>query len=220
MSVHPVSYGDDISVVDSLSQLTLRGTDFVTQTQFGDTSPLPATGTMSLSGTNATASVDYDYSDTGLALSDLQFALSPGAFAEAATTYRIIPSVDLDFTVTGSLHWSGGFGSPTLFVQIQDITGGEPGPNVTNQFSSKSGTSNATVSVVNSVSNPLTGVLLAGDTYKLSFDLATDTNVPNNTSGNSTGGATITWTAVPEPSTIILAALGGLALLACRRRHA
>ena len=149
----------------------------MTQTQFGDTSPLPATGTMSLSGTNATASMDYDYEDSGLTLSNLQFALSPGAFAEVATTYRVTPTVDLNFSVSGSLHWSGGFGSPTLFVQIQDITGGDPGPNITNQYSSQSGTSNATVGVVDSVSNPLTGVLIAGNTYKLSFDLATDTKL-------------------------------------------
>jgi hypothetical protein len=212
VSLCPVATGTLISLSGgSISQMTVRGTDSVTNFTFGPVDPLPQVGTISLSGTNATASADYNYSDNGFVIGNLQYSLSPGAFAELATTYRMIPNVDLNYTVTGSLNWSGARGTPTLFVQIQDISGGDPGPNITNQFFSKSGTSNTTLSVVNSVANPLTGVLSAGHTYKLSFDIGADTPNTNSTVGIAAGGASITWTGVPEPATWSLLAIGAAA---------
>jgi hypothetical protein len=143
-------------------------------------------------------------------LSNVQFSLDPGAFAAVDTTYRVIPNVDLTYTIVGLLQSSGGFHSPTLWIRIQDITAGEPGPDVTNNFKTASGVVNKTLTIPTA-----TGLLQGGRTYRLDLELATDTSSTNNTHVNASGAASITFT--PEPMTLSLIGIGCLAALRRRR---
>ncbi len=209
----PPLYSSLITLYDGANnQLTLRGSDFVTQAQFGPVSPLPVIGTLALTGTGASASADYSYTDTGIILSNVQFSLDPGAFAAVDTTYRLIPHVDLTYTISGSLQTSGGFNSPTLWIRIQDITAGEPGTDVSNNFKTASGVINKTLTIP-----AADGLLQAGRTYRLDLELATDTNSVNNTHVNANGAASITF--IPEPMMLSLMGLGCLGALRRRRMN-
>lgn len=203
----PPLYSNLITLYDGANnQLTLRGSDFVTQAQFGPVSPLPVIGTFALTGTGASASADYSYTDTGIILSNVQFSLDPGAFAAVDVTYRLIPHVDLTYTISGSLQTSGGFNSPTLWIRIQDITAGEPGTDVSNNFKTASGVINKTLTIP-----AADGLLQAGRTYRLDLELATDTNSVNNTHVTANGAASITF--VPEPMMLSLLGLGYLVVV-------
>jgi hypothetical protein len=202
------SYGDIFTVNTASGQLTLRGTDFSTDVDFANTFPLPQSGTMSLTKTGAAASTDYSFSDAGLVLSNLNYSLDPKAFAESSADFRITPLVDIGYTITGSLDPTGGFGTPTIFGHIADITLGEPGTNLFNQQVQKAGTANKSVTLT-----PNMGTLLSGHEYLISFDIGQDTAQVNNTQIDATGGESILFVATPEPASIVLAGLGLVALV-------
>jgi hypothetical protein len=161
------SFGGVYTVNSASSTLTLRGTDFSTNSVFANTFPLPQSGTMSLTGPGASASVDYSFSDAGLLLSNLSYALDSKAFAETTADFRITPLVDITYSLTGSLNPTGGIGTPSIFGHISDITMGEPGTIVFNQQVQKAGTTNQSVALT-----PNMGTLLSGHEYLISFDVA------------------------------------------------
>jgi hypothetical protein len=193
----------------------------------GPTTPLPLVGSLM----NGTATANYDYENSGpnagIAISSFNYSLVQGQFAEMLTTFRITPTVDLTYKVSGNIHWSGIFGSPTLFARIQDITVSEFSPTDITLFTlSGSGTNNFNKSIPNGSPMPTTGTLFAGHIYKLVFDIAADTSSVNNTGvGTATGNAAILLSgndpnpSVPEPATItIWAALGCVGMVFYRWR--
>ncbi len=189
----------------NMDQLTVRGTDMVTNVAFGGMN-LDDSGPISLTGTGATASGSYNLTN-GIAISNFAFNLGDSAFADYAITTRFQAMVDLTYTLLGSLATSSSMHSPCLFMRIQDITAGEmPGTDIVSQYLSKSGVNSKTLTI-----NTMTGSLLAGHVYKLDIEMSCDAIL----AATGTGNASISL--VPEPATLSLLALSGLAL--ARRRH-
>ncbi|MCE5269259.1 MAG: hypothetical protein LLG00_15385 [Planctomycetaceae bacterium] len=202
----------------STNQLTLRNSDSVASLLLGPVSPLPVNGTWSESDTGVSASGNYSYGDGGLALSNVSFDLGATTVADMATTFRIVPTTDLTFTIDGSIHWVGSStakASPTLWARILDITTDEFNPTtITNLRYTSSGKTSYNATIAASAGNPITGVLLAGREYKLDLELATVSDSRSTTSGTTTGDVSILFSSeppsVPEPAMFVVWLLLGV----------
>ncbi|MEN6448876.1 MAG: hypothetical protein ABFC96_00155 [Thermoguttaceae bacterium] len=197
----------------STNQLTLRNSASVSSLLFGPVSPLPVNGNWSQSDTGVSASADFSYGDSGLVLSNALFDLGATTLVDLATTFRIFPTTDLAFSISGSINWLGSStakASPTLWARIQDITVDEFNPiTLTNLRYTSSGKTTYSATIVGTASNPTTGLLLAGHEYKLDLELATVSDSRSTTSGTTTGAVSILFSGevpptVPEPTMFIV----------------
>jgi hypothetical protein len=191
----------------STAWLSVRGTDNSTDIQF-PTIALPAGGTLSLTKPGVTASADYAWSSTAFTLSNVQYSEAAAggvsSFADLYGQIGFMPNVDVTYTISGSLNWTGQWANGlTLWARLQDITVSNPGTDVTNLFFTKSGVlTNASLSIVPLAGNPVTGTLTAGRTYEFDFELAADNNRFSPQTGSANGGVAITF--VPDPATMLL----------------
>jgi len=215
----PASAGTVSGFSDS-GLLTVRGSDFNTTSVPFSGGSSNASATVSNSGTGITASADYAYTDNAggaeFAVNNLNYSLMQGSFAEYFDSITFTPTSNVTYTLAGTMHFSGIFGTPTLSVQLGDQA--TPGVFIVNDFRQASGTSNATLNLPNNdPNNPLTGTLLSGHSYVLTYDIANDTNLSFNPgTGTATASASLTLSpqggvvVAPLPSSL----LSGLVLLA------
>lgn len=210
---------DTVSGFFDSGLLTVRGSDFVTTSVPFSGGSSNASATVSNSGTGITASAVYSYTNNAsgatFAVNNLNYSLTQGSFAEYFDSITFNPTSNVTYALAGTMHFGGIFGSPTLSVQLGDQA--TPGVFIVNDFPHASGTNNKTLNLPSSdPSNPLTGTLLSGHTYVLTYDIGNDTNQSFNPgTGTTTASASLTLTpqgvvVVPLPSSL----LGGLVLFA------
>ena len=194
------AFGKVISLGPSIAWLSVRGTDNSTDMQFPPMIWLSSAGTLQcLNQPNVTARADYQFSEGGFAVADVQYALGAvngvSSFADLYGQIAFTPAVDVSYAISGSFSWSGQWSNGvTLWARLQDITDANPGTVITDHFYSKTGVQTAvTLTVTPAPGRPATGTLTAGRTYEFDFELAADNNRFSPQIGTATGLLGITF---------------------------